>query len=268
MQELWEGKGIFVNWWKAEPRMSVVPFGLKREWHDLFQPTLEAWSNTTLERTDIYGIRYASLIVYGGFVNNTEFRVYYRNAELIDHVDRHETHAVSAIINVEQKGMNSDWELEIYDVNGNIIHSDLQRGEAMLYERCVLAWVFNQWISLAPKRQVHAWKTERSGRRMVCQCVLPLPPRWQPRLVEGGVLSCTGRALTLERVLIDSLQILLSRMSLNKLLCNYNACRLCHCFAPPVLFVLLALLIVAVVLVFSFFPDFCICYSEAISVRR
>ena len=61
--------------------------------------------------------------------------MYYEGAELIDHVDRHETHAVSAIINVEQNGMNSNWELEIYDVNGKIIHSDLQRGEAMLYER-------------------------------------------------------------------------------------------------------------------------------------
>ena len=37
--------------------MSVVPFGLKREWHNLFQPVLEEWSNTTLERTDLYGIR-------------------------------------------------------------------------------------------------------------------------------------------------------------------------------------------------------------------
>lgn len=62
-------------------------------------------------------------------------RVYYSGAELIDHVDRHETHAVSAIINVEQAGMNSDWELEIYNVDGDVIHSDLQRGEAMLYER-------------------------------------------------------------------------------------------------------------------------------------
>lgn len=56
-QELWKGRGVFINYWKSEPRMSIVPFGLKRGWHQMMQPVLEAWSKTKLEPTDIYGIR-------------------------------------------------------------------------------------------------------------------------------------------------------------------------------------------------------------------
>jgi len=115
--EIWKGKSVYVNWWTEVPTMAVPPFGLKQKWHGLFQPVLEEWSNSVLQPTDLYGVR-----------------TYYDGNWLVNHVDRHETHAVSAIINVEQSGIRSDWELEIKDVYGNVHHTDLQPGEAMLYE--------------------------------------------------------------------------------------------------------------------------------------
>ena len=60
----------------------------------MFQPVVEAWTNTTLEPTDIYGIR-----------------TYYDGAWLSNHVDREQTHAASAIINVEQIDLAEPWEV-------------------------------------------------------------------------------------------------------------------------------------------------------------
>jgi len=113
---------VHINWWERETTMVVPPFALKKEWHSAFQPVLEEWSGIDLSPTDLYGIR-----------------SYHRGNWLLNHVDRHQTHAVSAIINVEQYGMESDWELEIEDVHGNVHHSALHTGEAMLYEsaRCM-----------------------------------------------------------------------------------------------------------------------------------
>jgi len=35
----------------------IPPFIMKRRWQDMFQHVVEEWTNTTLEPTDIYGIR-------------------------------------------------------------------------------------------------------------------------------------------------------------------------------------------------------------------
>jgi len=83
----------------------------------MFQPLLEKWGKVRLERTDIYGIR-----------------TYYDGATLANHVDREDTHALSAIINVAQVEIREDWDLEIYDVYGNIHHIPMKPGEAILYE--------------------------------------------------------------------------------------------------------------------------------------
>ena len=72
----------------------VPPFNLKARWQELFKPVVEEWTNTTLEKTDIYGIR-----------------TYYDGAWLSNHVDRESTHAASAIINVEQVDIREPWEV-------------------------------------------------------------------------------------------------------------------------------------------------------------
>ncbi|GBG33194.1 Hypothetical Protein FCC1311_094182 [Hondaea fermentalgiana] len=111
------GGSIHINTWKADSAMVPPSFATKHKWHAWFQPVLEAWAQTQLEPTDLYGIR-----------------TYHRGAVLLPHIDRHATHAVSAIINVEQRGVDKDWDLEIFNIQGDAIYSDLQTGQAMLYE--------------------------------------------------------------------------------------------------------------------------------------
>ena len=85
-------------------------------------PILEEWSNTQLEPTDIYGIR-----------------TYYDGAVLASNFDKEDMRAVSAIINLDQHGMRKDWDLEIYDIYGNVHQVSMKPGEAILYEsaKCI-----------------------------------------------------------------------------------------------------------------------------------
>ena len=104
VREEWDHKGLYVNWWEAEPLVIQMPWKLKTMWHDRMRILVEEWiGGEALERTDIYGIR-----------------VYQRGARLLSHVDRFETHAASLIVNVAQEGTDPDtpWPVEIYD------HSD------------------------------------------------------------------------------------------------------------------------------------------------
>ena len=79
-------------------------------------PLLEQWVQRKLELTALYGIR--------------EYR---RGATLKMHVDKIETHHVSAIVNVYQH-VNSDWPLHIRDHEGRLHEVYMQPGEAILYE--------------------------------------------------------------------------------------------------------------------------------------
>jgi hypothetical protein len=56
-REEWLNSGFFVNWHEVNQDLVVPPFALKSRWQEAFKPVLEEWSNTTLERTDIYGMR-------------------------------------------------------------------------------------------------------------------------------------------------------------------------------------------------------------------
>ena len=79
-------------------------------------PVLEQWVQRKLELTAIYGIR--------------EYR---QGATLKVHVDKVETHHVSAIVNVYQY-VNTDWPLHIHDHEGRLHNVYMQPGEAILYE--------------------------------------------------------------------------------------------------------------------------------------
>jgi hypothetical protein len=68
----------------------------------LVAPILANWTNThDLELTSFYGIR-----------------EYHRGNELHMHIDRIESHAISAILNLEQDKLDEDWELEVIDLQG------------------------------------------------------------------------------------------------------------------------------------------------------
>lgn len=60
-------------------------------------------------------------------------RIYHRDAMLINHVDRYDTHLASAVIQIVQEGVDSGWPLEVATENG--LHEVyLQPGQMVLYE--------------------------------------------------------------------------------------------------------------------------------------
>ena len=120
--EEWRGGGWFVNWWEVNQDLVVPPMQLKRRWQEMFMPVVEAWAGTKLEPTDIYGIR-----------------TYYDGAWLSNHVDREQTHAASAIVNVEQVNVSEPWHVHIWDIHGKRHLVTLEPGYALLYEsaRCM-----------------------------------------------------------------------------------------------------------------------------------
>ena len=50
------------------------------------------------------------------------------------HVDRMETHVISAIINIDQK-VDTEWPLQIQDHQGRMHELVMRPGEMVLYER-------------------------------------------------------------------------------------------------------------------------------------
>jgi hypothetical protein len=84
----------------------------------LVEPLLAKWTGThDLELTSFYGIR-----------------EYHRGNELHMHIDRIESHAISAILNIAQEGMDEDWLLEVIDQHGVWKTVPMKAKEMILYE--------------------------------------------------------------------------------------------------------------------------------------
>lgn len=105
-------------------------FESQRYWQRRLMTLVEAWSQTKLEMTDIYGMRQ-----------------YEKGARLISHVDRQSTHGVSLIVNIAQgqgqasnsKKMNSNkivepWKVEIYDFGMRLHEIEMNEGDIVYYE--------------------------------------------------------------------------------------------------------------------------------------
>ena len=90
---------------------------VKRTIHKHLKPILEKWSGVALED---------KLIIYG-------IRRYKKGAMLYEHMDRKETHIISAILQIDQK-VNEDWLLRIVDHTGQKHAIALKPGEMVLYE--------------------------------------------------------------------------------------------------------------------------------------
>ena len=84
--------------------------------HDNLKHILEDWSGEELQLTSVYGVR-----------------VYPDGSMLKRHVDKYQTHIISAIINVDQK-VNEPWPLQIYDDYGILHEVFLEPGEMCMYE--------------------------------------------------------------------------------------------------------------------------------------
>ena len=92
-----------------------IHYHLKAKLIDELRPQLGEWSGYepgSLEMTSIYGIRR-----------------YTRGSVLRMHVDTVTTHVVSAIINVEQEGVDEDWPLEIKSHDGQYHYVNMKPGE-------------------------------------------------------------------------------------------------------------------------------------------
>ena len=116
-REEWRSKGLFVNWWEQDSHMVTMPWELKKYWQTRLKDLVEAWSNTTLELTDIYGLRQ-----------------YNEGARLLTHVDRTSTHAASLIINVAQGNVAKPWPVEIYDHANRLHEIEMNEGDIVYYE--------------------------------------------------------------------------------------------------------------------------------------
>lgn len=101
---------------RAPARMIELDDGLRARISAELQPLLEEWVAKPLRMTAVYGIR-----------------EYQRSAVLDMHIDRMETHIVSAILNVAQE-VATDWPLVIHDHYGRRHQVLLKPGELLFYE--------------------------------------------------------------------------------------------------------------------------------------
>lgn len=100
-------------------------------------------------------------------------RTYQTGSYLIDHVDREDTHAVSAIMNVDQD-IDEDWELEIFNLDGEMKRVAMQPGEMVFYEsaKCmhgrpdpiVGRYYTNCFFHYRPVGNPKWWQEERENR--------------------------------------------------------------------------------------------------------
>eukprot|EP00009_Paramoeba_aestuarina_P007071 CAMPEP_0201522686 /NCGR_PEP_ID=MMETSP0161_2-20130828/18494_1 /ASSEMBLY_ACC=CAM_ASM_000251 /TAXON_ID=180227 /ORGANISM="Neoparamoeba aestuarina, Strain SoJaBio B1-5/56/2" /LENGTH=327 /DNA_ID=CAMNT_0047921603 /DNA_START=156 /DNA_END=1139 /DNA_ORIENTATION=- len=116
--ERWDQENHHVNHWQSPSYMLWLPHKTQRLLKIEAQKILEEWigGEIPLEWTSLYGIR-----------------MYTNHSILLNHVDRSATHAVSAIIQVDQR-VTDDWLLEVIGHDGVARHLKLLPGQMALYE--------------------------------------------------------------------------------------------------------------------------------------
>mmetsp|Transcript_43394 Transcript_43394/g.135945 ORF Transcript_43394/g.135945 Transcript_43394/m.135945 type:complete len:244 (-) Transcript_43394:202-933(-) len=100
-----------------------MPVRWKERWHRELMPTVAAWAgDVELQPTAFYGMR-----------------VYTDASWLIRHVDREDTHALSAIMNLDQSDDVEAWPLLIDSLDGETHSLTISPGEMLFYEsaRCL-----------------------------------------------------------------------------------------------------------------------------------
>jgi len=83
----------------------------------MLQPLMEAWSGTKLIANNAYGLR-----------------VYMNESKLNMHIDKVETHVISAIMHVDHDQTGEPWPIVIEDFQGNTVEVNLEAGDILLYE--------------------------------------------------------------------------------------------------------------------------------------
>ncbi len=119
IQEGWPYGDCYTNAHEVPTSIVTLTDTMRQRIFTAVKPVLEEWigGDIPLEPTSSYGIR-----------------LYHRGAVLYKHLDRLETHAVSAIINVAQSGMDEPWPLQIHDHDGQEHTVLMEPGDMVLYE--------------------------------------------------------------------------------------------------------------------------------------
>eukprot|EP00980_Cylindrotheca_fusiformis_P013410 scaffold3416_cov120-Cylindrotheca_fusiformis.AAC.8 len=117
--EEWGGKGVFVNWWETTVAFVQIPWNLKAYYQTRLKDMVSEWAGVEVEETVMYGLRQ-----------------YQEGARLLTHVDRHNTHAVSLIVNIAQGGLLDEepWPVEVYDHGGRLHEIVMEPGDVVYYE--------------------------------------------------------------------------------------------------------------------------------------
>jgi hypothetical protein len=98
------------------PLLVEIPVDLKRRVLQELQPLLEAWSGVALVPQTAYGLR-----------------VYRNTSKMHMHIDKFDTHVISAILHVGHD-TNEPWPLVIEDFEGTTNQVNLEAGDVLLYE--------------------------------------------------------------------------------------------------------------------------------------
>lgn len=85
----------------------------------VMKPLLENWCNCNLTHTSTFGIR-----------------IYANNSMLVNHVDRAATHIISAVLQLDQQGMDKGWPIEVMHnpPKKSRVEVFMQPGDALFYE--------------------------------------------------------------------------------------------------------------------------------------
>jgi len=117
VNEEWEGKGVFVNWWETDVKFIAIPWDTKKKWQLRLMELVSAWAGVPVEETSMYGLRQ-----------------YETGARLLSHVDRLPTHAVSLIVNIAQENLANPWPVEVFDHGDRLHEVTMDAGEIVYYE--------------------------------------------------------------------------------------------------------------------------------------
>ena len=117
VNEEWNNKGYFVNWWESTVSFIQIPWDIKVVWQARLAELVSAWAGVPVEQTSMYGLRQ-----------------YEDGARLLSHVDRLPTHAVSLIVNVAQGNLTEPWPVEVFDHADRLHEVIMQPGDIVYYE--------------------------------------------------------------------------------------------------------------------------------------
>jgi len=155
--EPWPKGDSYVNFWETPTTMMYLQPGQQKLINEALKPILEEWirnytqyydGDKELKPTSCYGVR-----------------MYKKGNFLRHHVDRVQTHAVSAILHIDSHALAQPWPLEIWDHDRVLHRFNLTAGDMVLYESasCIHgrpsrlvaasddAWYANSFVHFAPK---------------------------------------------------------------------------------------------------------------------